>query len=202
MKVKICGVTDIETAKAICSYGADMIGFVFATSRRQVTVEQAKHIIAELPEHIEKIGVFVNEKPEKVQEIITACGLTMIQLHGEETEDYCNSFNIPVIKAFRTNTIEEVQQAFAYDVDYYLFDSPVEDYYGGNGTCFDWDVLQDIQSTKQIVLAGGLHCDNVQEAIRKVRPAVVDISSGVETNGKKDIEKIKAFIEYAKEEIR
>jgi phosphoribosylanthranilate isomerase len=202
MKVKICGVTDIQIAKVVYECGADMIGFVFAKSKRQVTIDQARQIIDQLPQHIEKVGVFVNEERERVQEIIETCGLTMVQLHGEETENYCNSFNIPVVKAFRVNTAEEVQQAFTYNVDYYLFDSPIEQYYGGNGTCFNWDVLQGDPFNKHIVLAGGLHCDNVQDAIRKVRPTVVDVSSGVETNGVKDIEKIKAFIEYAKEEIK
>ncbi|GGE77829.1 phosphoribosylanthranilate isomerase [Priestia taiwanensis] len=202
MKVKVCGISDIPTAQAVYEYGADMIGFVFAKSKRRVTPEQAKEIIESLPATIEKVGVFVNEERDVVQEIVGTCGLTMVQFHGEETEAYCQSFRVPVIKAFRANTEEDVQQAFKYNVAYHLFDSSIEQYYGGNGTSFDWDVLKGNMLHNQIILAGGLHVDNVQRAIQEVHPAVVDVSSGVETNGKKDSEKIKQFIVKAKGEIR
>ena len=201
MKVKVCGITDVETAKKTCEYGADALGFVFAKSKRQVTPEQAAEIIAQLPKHVLKIGVFVNETPERVQAIVKQCGLDYAQLHGEEDEAYCKNIQVPAIKAFGVASPEAIQQATKYEVDYVLFDSPKEEYHGGNGKTFDWNVLQGLpeELRSKLILAGGLSAENVKEAAALVRPYMIDASSSLETDGKKDVKKIKQFIETVKE---
>lgn len=201
MQVKICGITDVRVARKTCEYGADALGFVFAKSKRQVTPEQATAIIAELPEHVLKIGVFVNEEKERVEEIVNQCGLDYAQLHGDEDEDYCRELVVPVIKAFGVASQAAIEQALQYDVEYVLFDSPKEEYYGGNGKAFDWSVLRDMpaQLRKKLILAGGLGAHNVKEAIQLVQPYMIDASSSLETGGKKDLVKIQQFIQTIKE---
>ncbi|MFJ8530206.1 phosphoribosylanthranilate isomerase [Bacillus sp. NPDC094106] len=201
MKVKICGITELETAKVACDYGADAIGFVFAKSKRKIAPEQAKQIINELPAYVMKIGVFVNESVESMQKIAAECGLTHVQLHGDEEDYYIKRLNIPSIKAVGVGSEADIIKATSYETDYVLFDSPKEKFRGGNGKTFSWKLLEHIpkELQKKTILAGGLHIGNIQEAIQTVRPYMVDVSSGVETEGKKDIEKIKQFIIKAKE---
>ncbi|MEH7456487.1 phosphoribosylanthranilate isomerase [Bacillus sp. JJ1127] len=201
MKVKICGITDLETAKVACDYGADAIGFVFAKSKRKIAPEQAKQIITELPAHVMKIGVFVNESVESMQKIAAECGLTHVQLHGDEEDYYIKRLNIPSIKAIGVGSGADIIKATSYETDYVLFDSPKEKFRGGNGKTFSWKLLEHSpkELQKKTILAGGLHIENIQEAIQTVQPYMVDVSSGVETEGKKDIEKIKQFIIKAKE---
>ena len=201
MKVKICGITDLETAKVACDYGADAIGFVFAKSKRKIAPEQAKQIINELPAHVMKIGVFVNESVESMQKIAAECGLTHVQLHGDEENYHIERLNIPSIKAVGVGSEADIIKATSHETDYILFDSPKEKFCGGNGKIFSWKLLEHIpkELQKKTILAGGLHIGNIQEAIQTVRPYMVDVSSGVETDGKKDIEKIKQFIIKAKE---
>ena len=201
MKVKICGITDLETAKVACDYGADAIGFVFAKSKRKIAPEQAKQIINELPAHVMKIGVFVNESVESMQKIAAECGLTHVQLHGDEGNYHIERLNIPSIKAVGVGSEADIIKAASYETDYVLFDSPKEKFRGGNGKTFSWKLLEHIpkELQKKTILAGGLHIGNIQKAIQTVQPYMVDVSSGVETEGKKDIEKIKQFIIKAKE---
>ncbi|PEB52856.1 phosphoribosylanthranilate isomerase [Bacillus pseudomycoides] len=201
MKVKICGITDLETAKVACDYGADAIGFVFAKSKRKIAPEQAKQIINELPAHVMKIGVFVNESVESMQKIAAECGLTHVQLHGDEENYHIKRLNIPSIKAVGVGSEADIIKAASYETDYVLFDSPKEKFRGGNGKTFSWKLLEHIpkELQKKTILAGGLHIGNIQKAIQTVQPYMVDVSSGVETEGKKDIEKIKQFIIKAKE---
>ncbi|WP_042350984.1 phosphoribosylanthranilate isomerase [Bacillus massiliigorillae] len=200
MKVKICGLTDVETAVYAAEVGADAIGFVFAPSRRQISKENAKKIIEELPARVEKVGVFVNEKPAVIEEIAAACGLTMIQLHGEESNGSCQVHALPVVKAVGIGKVEDIVQAEQYEVPYLLVDSPKgQKYYGGNGATFDWQLLQSkALENHRVILAGGLTADNVAKAIATVQPYMVDVSSGVETDGKKDFVKIKQFIQVVK----
>ncbi len=199
MKVKICGITDVETALAAAEYGADAIGFVFAESKRRVSIEQAREIIQQLPKPILKVGVFVNEKKEVIHETVERAGLTAIQLHGDESPEFCNGFPVPVIKALSIASATDLNQIHDYPCDFLLLDSPRGSYYGGNGETFDWGILREFDfGSKQIILAGGLHSGNVVAAIEEVRPAMVDVSSGVETNGKKDLQKIQEFIDRAK----
>lgn len=199
MKVKICGITDKETAKIACEYGADAIGFVFAKSKREITPDGAKQIIEELPENIMKVGVFVNESIEVIQNIAEHCQLTHVQLHGDEENYHIRRLNIPSIKSVGVSSNEDIERAKEYETDFILFDSPKEQFHGGNGKTFSWELLRLNPIEKKCILAGGLHLENITEAIEMVQPYMVDVSSGVETNGKKDIEKIKQFITKAKE---
>ncbi|WP_074609810.1 N-(5'phosphoribosyl)anthranilate isomerase [Bacillus cereus group sp. BfR-BA-01350] len=201
MKVKICGITDMETAKRACEYGADALGFVFAESKRKITPGLAKEIIQELPANVLKIGVFVNESVEVIQKIADECVLTHVQLHGDEDIHQIRRLNIPSIKSLGVTSESDMKNAQGYETDYILFDSPKEKFHGGNGKTFSWELLAHMpkELRKKTILAGGLNTLNIEEAIRTVRPYMVDVSSGVETEGKKDVEKIKQFIIKAKE---
>ncbi|MED3476641.1 phosphoribosylanthranilate isomerase [Bacillus thuringiensis] len=201
MKVKICGITDVETAKSACEYGADALGFVFAESKRKITPKRAKEIIQELPANVLKIGIFVNESVEVIQKIADECGLTHVQLHGDEDNHQIRRLNIPSIKSLGVTSESDMKNAQGYEADYILFDSPKEKFHGGNGKTFSWELLGHMpkELRKKTILAGGLNALNIEEAIRTVRPYMIDVSSGVEIEGKKDVEKIKQFIIKAKE---
>lgn len=199
MKVKICGITHIDSALCAVEHGADALGFVFAKSKRRISPAKAKEIIAELPEHILKVGVFVNETRENIEKIATEAGLTAIQLHGDEPPKFCQGFDLPVIKALSISSHEDLTAKDLYECDYLLLDSPVGKYRGGNGISFDWSLLQEEKLRgKRIILAGGLTAENVSEAITIAKPYMVDVSSGVETDGKKDLHKIRDFLVNAK----
>ncbi|PGK46135.1 phosphoribosylanthranilate isomerase [Bacillus anthracis] len=201
MKVKICGITDMETAKRACEYGADALGFVFAKSKRKITPKRAKEIIQELPANVLKVGVFVNESAEVIQKITDECGLTHVQLHGDEDNHQIRRLNILSIKALGVTSEADMKNAQAYETDYILFDSPKEKFHGGNGKKFSWELLAHMpkELREKTILAGGLNALNIEEAIRTIQPYMVDVSSGVETEGKKDVEEIKQFIKKAKE---
>ncbi|WP_044640559.1 phosphoribosylanthranilate isomerase [Risungbinella massiliensis] len=200
-KVKICGITDAETARFACEFGADALGFVFAKSKRQVSPIQAQAIILDLPSSIRKVGVFVNEKIENVKWIFSKCGLDYVQLHGDESNSYIKSLDLPVIKAVGIGSKADVEQISSYEADYLLVDSPKgTTYQGGNGVTFDWELLKDLDESirKRLIVAGGLDEQNVQKAICEIRPYIVDASSSLETDGKKDMTKIARFIEKVK----
>ncbi|WP_160722136.1 phosphoribosylanthranilate isomerase [Bacillus sp. USDA818B3_A] len=199
MKVKICGLMDSETALKAAEYGADAIGLVFAESKRKVTPEKAKDIVSVLPAEVLKIGVFVNETKEEIERIASIAGLTHIQLHGEEPASFCQSLSFPVVKAISFEGNEALSEITQFPTDYILLDGPKGKYRGGNGIVFDWQqVNTSYLEGKKVILAGGLHLENVEEAIQIINPYMVDVSSGVETNGIKDLTKIKAFIEKVK----
>ncbi|GGI16391.1 phosphoribosylanthranilate isomerase [Gottfriedia solisilvae] len=198
MNVKICGITDCKTAQFAIEAGADAIGFVFAESKRQISVSKAKEIIQTLPKHILKIGVFVNETKENLESIFEEVGLTHLQLHGDESPSFCQTLRYPVIKAIRIETELDINQIAEYPCDYILVDSPLGPYRGGNGTTFDWNLLNNKNIERKLILAGGLTIDNVLLASEIVKPVMVDVSSGVETDGKKDEKKIEAFINTVK----
>ncbi len=201
--VKICGLQEVEHVRAAVDAGADAIGFVFADSRRQVTLSQAQRITAVAPQDVVKIGVFVNETIENIEKYAKEVPLDYVQLHGDESIEYVNSISVPVIKAFSISSKEDVQNALTYDVDLYLFDTPSIEFRGGSGQTFDWGVLdsEDIPKDK-LILAGGLTAENVRVAIQTVRPYMVDVSSGVETDQRKDESKIRAFIRAVRDEER
>lgn len=199
MKVKICGISDVETGIAAAEYGADAIGFVFAESKRRVSVEKAKEIASELPKEVLKVGVFVNETKEEIEKIASVVGLTHIQLHGDETASFSESLSLPIIKAISFQGNECLETFKNFPSNYILLDSPKGKYRGGNGTVFNWsEVNPKLINNKKVILAGGLHAGNVEEAINIIRPYMVDVSSGVETEGIKDLKKIKTFIEKVK----
>lgn len=198
MIVKICGMTSSEMAQVVSQSGADWIGFVFAPSRRQISPEDAKDIVRRLPANLKKVGVFVNERVERMIEIADHVGLDMIQLHGDETPDVARQLPFKTIKAFSIDD-ERISLANEFPSDYILLDSPAEKYRGGTGKTFDWTSIHHLNiDPNKLVLAGGLTPDNVAQAIATVRPAGVDVSSGVETNQQKDPEKIKRFLRQAK----
>lgn len=199
MKVKICGISDTYTAIKAAEYGADALGFVFARSKRQVNVDQVKEIVSNIPNQVLKVGVFVNETPEIIRNIKKSCQLDFVQLHGEENYYDYEEFSLQLIKAFGIKTERDVQMAANYPSEFLLLDSPKGKYAGGNGQIFNWNLINRHQfSNKKIILAGGLTEANVKTAITAVDPYMVDISSGVETNGKKDISKIKRFLDIVK----
>lgn len=199
MKVKICGITDLATGIAAVEYGADAIGLVFAESKRRVTPERAKEIVENLPEYVLKIGVFVNETKEEIEKIAAYVGLTHIQLHGDEPASFSRSLSLPVIKAISLENSECLEDVINYPCEFLLLDGPKGKYRGGNGTAFDWSSTngKDLKG-KKVILAGGLSEENIEEGIRLIDPFMVDVSSGVETEGRKDLRKIQAFIEKAK----
>lgn len=199
MKVKICGITDVETGVTAAQYGADALGFVFAESKRRVSVAKAQEIIGHLPKEVYKVGVFVNETSEAIEKIASTVGLTHIQLHGDEPAAFSELLSLPVIKAISFQGNERLAALANFPSDFILLDSPKGKYRGGNGKVFNWsEVDPHVINSQKIILAGGLHVDNVEEAIKIIKPYMVDVSSGVETDGKKDLRKIKTFIETAK----
>ncbi|MGM0839685.1 MAG: phosphoribosylanthranilate isomerase [Bacillota bacterium] len=197
-KVKVCGIRRQEEALWALEAGADAIGFVFADSKRQIDVESAALISASLPSNVLKIGVFVNEAKEKMEEISRTVNLDYVQLHGDESVQFCNSLNLPFIKAISIKEKEDLDGIEFFGGEMILVDSGKGPHRGGNGTTFNWDYVDELNIPQQLILAGGLNLDNVREAITKVRPYMVDVSSGVETDGKKDRRKIESFIQEAK----
>lgn len=201
-KVKICGLKEVEHVQAAVEAGADFIGLMFAPSKRRITVEQAVELASHIPDNVKKVGVFVNEKPETIKQIAAQVGLDYIQYHGDETAEQINAIGLPAIKAFSIRTEEDVNRAAAYDVDYYLFDAPGTDFRGGSGNSFDWTLLDDVNiALDKVILAGGLNEENVGIAVMLVDPFAVDVSSGVEVDGRKSSDKIKGFVERAKGEL-
>lgn len=199
MKVKICGIKSVEAARHAVESGADALGFVFAESKRKITSENAKRIIEALPGDIWKVGVFVNENPQMIRKTALTVGLTHIQLHGEENYYDYEEIGLPLIKSASVASNEDVKMIDSLNAPYILLDSPPGQYKGGNGSTFDWNAVEGLGNSKaNIILAGGLSPANVQEAISKVKPLMVDVSSGVETDGEKDFAKIEDFIKRAK----
>lgn len=198
MLVKTCGIMTSVAAETAVEAGADFIGFVFAPSKRYLTANAAAEIAATIPSSVKKVGVFVNETLENITSIAEQVGLDYVQLHGDETSEFAEQLPYPIIKAFPAT-----QEGFAklkdYPCDYYLIDSPFGSNRGGNGTSFDWTVLKELNlDSNKLILAGGLTLENVPQAISLTEPIGVDVSSGIETDGKKDLSKIKNFISKAK----
>ncbi len=199
VKIKICGLRSLEDIEKINDLDIDYVGFVFAPSKRQVTPEKAKELMEKLNPAIKTVGVFVNEEIGTVNEIAALCQLDIVQLHGSETPRYCTKISRPVWKALAVGIKKDVQRHSAYpDVSGILLDTFIPGVPGGSGETFAWALAKDIPRDR-IILAGGLSPANVGHAIDIVRPQVVDVSSGVETDGVKDIDKIKHFIRSVKE---
>ncbi|MBM7584165.1 phosphoribosylanthranilate isomerase [Bacillus pakistanensis] len=199
--VKVCGIREYEHAIAAADAGVDALGFVFAESKRKVSLKQAQSISKRLPDHVKKIGVFVNASREELAESYEFAGLDFVQLHGNESPLFCEQLNLPFIKAFRIKGEDDIDRIKEFEnASYYLLDSASGPYQGGNGTQFNWEFLNEKEvDHNKLILAGGLNQDNLQKAIEIVQPTMVDVSSGVETNGIKDIHKIKRFIGLAKQ---
>ncbi len=205
VKVKICGITNIQDAQAAVKAGADALGFVFyPKSPRYVLPEEAKLIIRCLPARVEKVGVFVNARENTIRAIKKYCGLTMLQFHGNESPDFCRKFSRErVIKALRVQGSGDVTRVSRFATYGALFDSFEPGVPGGTGKSFDWSLATESAAGRKIVfISGGLTPRNVAEAVRRFRPDWVDVSTGVEmAPGKKDAAKLAAFVRAAKGRI-
>lgn len=198
-RVKICGISDVENALVAAEAGADAIGLVFAPSRRRVTVEQAREIVDALPPFVTKVGLFVDEDPARIEEVADACRLDVVQLHGSESPGFCAALGRTVIKAIRVKDAASLAVMDGYRVAGFLLDSYHPEVAGGTGRTFDWDLAEQVSGRYRVILSGGLTPANVTEAIEKVRPHGVDVSSGVETDGRKDPAKIREFVVRVRE---
>jgi phosphoribosylanthranilate isomerase len=201
--VKICGIKDVVNLRAALSAGADFIGFVFyKDSPRYIDPLEAQTLAREIPNDVKIVGLFVNPTDKELNKVLSAAKLSMIQLHGEENPlrivGIKAAYKIPVMKAIRIASEADLDgiEKFENAADWLLFDTKVEGEHGGTGQSFDWSILKGRTFKKPWMLGGGLRPDNVSRALDVVKPAAVDVSSGVERErGVKDPEKIKAFIE-------
>jgi phosphoribosylanthranilate isomerase len=197
VKVKICGITNAADAEAAVQAGADALGLMFYPgSPRCISLETAQDIARRLPPHIIRVGVFADPNPSDVFAAIQLCRLNMAQFHGSETPEFCLQFGIMTMKAFRMQNADSLLPMSAYHTDAFLLDSHVKGKPGGTGETFNWGLaLAAKKFGKPIFLAGGLTPQNVAEAVRKVQPFGVDVSSGVEQSpGKKDAKKMQDFV--------
>jgi phosphoribosylanthranilate isomerase len=200
VRVKICGITSVEDALSACDAGADGLGLVFwQKSPRFVDTGRAKAIVGSLPPFIKTVGVFVDEEMDTILETIGKVGLDAVQLHGSEPPEFCRGINRSIIKAFRVKDEGITEELSRYHVSAYLLDTYQEGVPGGTGDVFNWDLAIKAKEYGRIILAGGLTPENVKDAVERVRPYGVDVSSGVEESaGKKDFNKVRRFIEMAK----
>jgi len=202
VKVKICGITNFEDARAAIDARCDALGFSFyRKSPRYINPEKARAIIRRLPQRIAKVGVFCNARENTIRQIARACGLSMLQLHGSESPAFCNRLKgFRVVKAFRIKNRLKTKDILQYKVSAYLFDSFVRSKPGGTGKVFNWAFIPRAGELKApVFLSGGLSRMNVRNAIQRVHPQWVDACSSVEIKpGKKDSKKVRDFINAAK----
>jgi len=201
VRVKICGITNLEDAAHAVTCGADALGFIFhKKSPRYIDPVEAGKIIKELPPFATTVGVFVDLDKSEVRDIILKSGVRVLQFHGSEPPDFCRSFGVKYIKAFRVKDMDCLSGLSDYpDAAAYLLDAYSEKEYGGTGMTFNWDAAVYAKKAGRIILAGGLTPENVAEAVAKVRPYAVDVSSGVEaTKGRKNPAAVEEFIKRAK----
>lgn len=201
MRVKICGITNIEDAQTAIEFSADALGFVFAKSPRQITREHARNIVKDLPPFVSPVGVFVDEPINKLKEICVFCNIHIVQLHGNEDPLYLHNLGgYKIIKVFRVREDDDLKPLSIYKPHAFLLDSFVKGVMGGTGVPFRWEIARQAHKYGTIILSGDLTPENVKEAICIVRPYAVDVSSGVEMSpGKKDKLLIKHFLINAKE---
>ncbi len=195
-KIKICGITSLEDGLKCAEAGADALGFVFASSLRQVTPKKAAEICEKLPKAISKVGVFVNKTSSTLLKIAGACQLDYVQLQGGEDRDYLGQLTLPYLKVFRVKDQSILQEIADYRLSLFMLDTYSNGRLGGSGKSFDWEIAVQAKKFGRLILSGGLNPKNVRSALEKVRPYGVDVCSGVESMpGKKDIEKVKKFIQ-------
>lgn len=202
IRIKICGITNKEDALTAARLGASALGFVFyKKSPRTLSPYKARKIIEALPPFIVPVGVFVNQKEGALKEIVNFCGITTVQLHGDESPQYCRRLRqFKVIKAFRIKDQIDWEMVNRYEtICAQLFDTHHENEYGGSGKSFNWDLLNEKKIKKPFILSGGLNAQNVVEAINRLKPYALDVSSGVEEfPGKKNKERLVEFFEALK----
>lgn len=190
-KVKICGLSTRESVQQSVESGADYIGFVFASSKRQVSLEKAHKLVKGLPDSVQVVGVFVSPTMDQLREAVRMVPLDLIQVHGDFDDNFFDQLEVPAIRALQ---ITSETQSIDSKADFLLFDAPL----AGSGQTFDWELLKNKKISKPFFIAGGLTTENVVEATDFFHPYALDVSSGVETDGHKDLEKISRFIESVK----
>jgi phosphoribosylanthranilate isomerase len=197
VKIKICGITNLEDALLAAELGADALGFIFyPKSPRKVAPETAREIIAQLPPFVAAVGVFVDEAAAAVRDLAAQVGLDLVQLHGQESPDYCRGLGRRVIKGFRIKDESSLEELEPYQgaAQAFLLDTYKKGQVGGTGVSFDWQLAREAKKYGRIILAGGLTAENVAQAIVMAQPAAVDAASGTESApGKKDPGKLRAF---------
>ncbi len=208
-RIKICGITCDNDIRIVNKYLPDYAGFVFAESRRRVSAETAKNLGCGLDPRIKKAGVFVDMDLEQLAEIAEKAGLEVVQLHGNETQDYIDRLRMKlhtgmqnrtqIWKAVRVSDKSSLRELSRYRADFFLTDTYVKGKQGGSGVRFDWSLLSDFEERNKIIMAGGLTPDNVNEAVSTIRPFGVDVSSGVEMDGKKSDRLVGEFIRRVRE---
>ncbi len=200
--MKICGVMSPEIAQAAADAGADAIGLIFAESRRRVSVAQAAGIVAVLPPFVSAVGVFVDAREDEVLSLAHGVPLDAVQLHGEEPPEMIEivrAQGVRVLKAVKVGESVDVAELERYRAaSALMLDTRVDGLAGGSGRAFDWDLAKGLSDRFPLILSGGLVPENVTQALEIVRPFGVDVSSGVETGGQKDPEKIRKFIEQVR----
>jgi phosphoribosylanthranilate isomerase len=204
MRIKICGITQPQQGKAIASLGATALGFICVpASPRYVKVDQIRAVVEQLPEKIDKIGVFANSTALEITQTVVNSGLTGVQLHGDESSEFCQQLrqllpSVEILKALRIRSVEDIDKAATYTAtaDTLLLDAYDPQQLGGTGTTLDWVMLQQFSPSCPWFLAGGLTPDNIVEALTQVNPSGIDLSSGVErAPGDKDLDKVAKLFE-------
>ncbi|MYD95697.1 MAG: phosphoribosylanthranilate isomerase [Chloroflexi bacterium] len=196
MLVKICGLLEPADAHVAVAAGADMVSVIFAPARRRRTLAQARAVFETAPPHVERVGVFVDAPTAEVNEVIDACRLDRVQLSGAESAAYCRAFGARAVKTLRLpNDLGEFPK---FSVPLFHLDALVEGQAGGTGESWDYSLARNATHTYRVLLSGGLTPQNVAAAIHATRPYGVDVSSGVETNQRKDHDKIEQFIRNAR----
>ena len=199
VRVKICGITNLDDAQAAVEYGADALGFVFAPSPRQVTAEAVREMVEKLPPFICKVGVFVNSTKSLLTKTMSLCNLDLAQLHGDERPEYCAALFPKVVKVFKANNMPSRTKLVRYKVAAYMLDIDKGAASNESEQKKLWQLAHRLGDYGPVILAGGLTSENVGEAIKIARPYAVDVSSGVEAEpGKKDHSKLRAFLIAAK----
>jgi phosphoribosylanthranilate isomerase len=200
-RIKICGITRLEDARVAANLGVDALGFIFhPKSPRFISPEQARNIIMQLPPMINRVGVFVNETKETIMQIAAQCGIDTVQLHGNESPEFCVAIPLPVIKSFSIRPDFDISKLNDYKTQGILLDTWSPEVQGGSGITFDWSIARKASAMfNNIVLAGGLGPTNLEDALRMVDPFAVDINSGVEIRpGVKNPHKIRAVVKIVK----
>lgn len=201
-KIKICGIRDREIGRYVEELGVDALGFILCPSKRRINLNTLKEITSDLKSKAEKIGVFVNQSEDEIKRYYHEGGLSMVQLHGDEDENFIKKLPFRVIKAFNVETLEDIKRALNYDVTFVLLEGKGL-LKGGNGNKLSSELLEFLgtvnkKDRERIILAGGLSAENVANAIEIAKPYMVDVSSSVEVDGVKNKQKIKEFIEIVR----